>query len=140
MAESLLDKANIAFKSSLEEDEIRELFVYLARALDSRIDYHINRKESVGDTFSENKHFYSRLHGIEIGGTITPGKEYRDKGCILAPFNCFKNMGNYTTINGIRFDTAPDYEIEDVSDGEVKLMDDTRKYVNEFINILEDRL
>mgnify|MGYP001563097893 CR=1 FL=1 len=140
---SLYERAKVPFERSLEEKEIEELFTYLARNLSLDIRYTIEKSRDVngGDLYPIS-HVYPRVRGIKVSGSITPGKKYRDKRCILANFNCFRDFGNreYHKVDGLEFFVAPGCdEITDAAPGELELMDDTRARVNEFIEILKDR-
>ena len=140
MAETLSQKTNIEFSRALGEEEIRELFTHLALGLSSEIKYTVKRHENVGNKYDKGL-IYPILSSIEIGGAIYTGRYYIDKGCGMAPFNCFRYPENKNSnkLNGIEFFIAPGYEIEDVTEGEIELFDEARRIAHRFIEIISGR-
>jgi hypothetical protein len=139
--DEISDKSTVKFKRSLKEREVRELFVYLARKLnlsDFRCEYKIG--EEISPMIIDGGHIYPIIKKFEANGGITPGKYYRDNGCEHAAFNGIKELGNYTEIDGIKFITSPGINLSEISRGELLLYEDTKRFADEFVDILEKRV
>ncbi len=126
--ELLLEKSTIELPNPLRVNELKDLFGYLVRESNNRLEirYSVDENRIVSDGVP-----FDRLRSVGVSGTI----HSRFLLSASSSFHCTEFERTPDQFSAIQFQTIPGYELEEHSPEERELWDYVRESVSAYFSL-----
>lgn len=122
--ESLINRTTINFERELDFEEIVDMFRYLrSKLLHGKINYNFSGFGHVGWD-STGSRDYEERYVADVSGNIH-AKDY-----LLCNFSLDRSTTD--KFSALKFFTIPGYELSEIPEKELKLMDEARKHIENY--------
>ena len=126
--DELLERTTIEFQESLNQDSIEGFFEYLTSFLGCDINYTLTIQGYTKRRGRGEQEILKERYPIKVGGTIT---RLREPNIASVEFNLIL-AGE--TFKGLRFSTIPGYDLGEIPEGWVELMEEVQKRASEYFS------